>query len=58
MKFSMIKPKNIPGRTKWRPPLGEMYKINFDSVVFAESREARIGVVIRNSNGRGGSGVI
>ena len=51
MKFSMIKPKNIPGRTKWRPPLGEMYKTNFDGVVFAESREARIGVVIRNSNG-------
>lgn len=48
----MIKPKTIPGRTKWRPPLREMYKTNFDRAVFVESREAGIRVVIRNSNGK------
>ena len=58
MKFPMIKPKTVPGRTIWRPPMGEMYKTNFDGAIFAESREAGIGVVILNSNGRGGSGVI
>ncbi|XP_075668136.1 uncharacterized protein LOC142638032 [Castanea sativa] len=47
----MIKPKTIPVRTKWRPLIGEIYKTNFDGAVFAESREAGIGVVIRNSNG-------
>ena len=58
MKFPMIKPKTVLGRTTWRPPMGEMYKTNFDGAVFAESREAGIGVVILNSNGRGGSSVI
>ena len=58
MKFPMIKLKTVPGRTIWRPPMGEMYKTNFDGAIFAESREAGIGVVILNSNGRGGSGVI
>ena len=47
----MIKPKTIPGRTKWRPSMGEMYKTNFDGAVFVESRDAGIGVVIQNSNG-------
>ena len=47
----MIKPKTIPGRSKWRPSMGEMYKKNFDGAVFVESRDAGIGVVIQNSNG-------
>ena len=37
--------------TKWRPPCSNIYKANFDGVVFQELQKAGIDVVIRNSNG-------
>ena len=38
-------------RTEWNPPEPRRCKVNFDGVVFAETKEAGIGVIIRNSNG-------
>lgn len=34
---------------KWKPLNNNCYKTNFDGVVFADSREAGIGVVVRNA---------
>ena len=36
---------------KWRPPGDGMYKTNYDGVVFTESEEARIWVIIRDVKG-------
>jgi hypothetical protein len=38
-------------RTEWNPPELGRCKVNFDGAVFAETKEAGIGVIIRNSNG-------
>ena len=37
---------------KWKPPNCNCYKTNFDGAVFKDSKEAEIGVVIRNSRGK------
>ena len=39
------------GSIKWRPPLGELYKTDYDGAVFSESGEAGIGVVVQDANG-------
>nr|POE82021.1 hypothetical protein CFP56_43181 [Quercus suber] len=41
-------PKEI---IKWIPPRDGMYKTNYDGVVFAESEEAGIGVIVRDGKG-------
>lgn len=35
----------------WRPPLGSLYKLNFDVAVFTNTNSTGFGVVIRNSMG-------
>ena len=51
LKLNLATEKPYRGSIKWRPPLGELYKTNYDGVVFSESREASIGVVVRDANG-------
>ena len=36
---------------KWRPSPEDTYKVNYDGAVFADSDEARLGVVVRNEKG-------
>ena len=38
-------------RTRWKPPPLDVFKINFDGVVFAEENCSGVGVVIRNREG-------
>lgn len=38
--------------THWTPPSAPTLKINYDGAVFRDSNEARIGAVIRDSQGR------
>ena len=38
-------------RVKWKVPLTEFYKINFDGAMFKEEDRAGIGVIIRDSQG-------
>ncbi|XP_030959402.1 uncharacterized protein LOC115981406 [Quercus lobata] len=37
--------------TKWQPPVEGIYKTNYDGVVFTESGEAGIGVIVRDARG-------
>ena len=39
------------GHIRWRPPMGELYKTNYDGAIFSKSGEAGIGVVVRNAKG-------
>ena len=34
--------------TKWKPPEGVTVKTNFDGAMFAESGQARLGVIVQN----------
>lgn len=40
-----------PAIQKWRLPLKDTYKINYDGAVFSESDEVGIGVVVKNERG-------
>lgn len=51
LKFPIKESKLPTVRAKWSPPLGEMYKTNYDGVVFEDSEEAGIGVVVCNARG-------
>lgn len=51
LKFPMKENKLPTAKVKWSPPLGEMYKTNYDGAVFEDSEEAGIGVVVRNARG-------
>ena len=51
LKFSMKVAKSLAIEMKWSPPLGEGYKTNYDGVVFEDSGEAGISVVVRNATG-------
>ena len=51
LKLNLATEKPYRESIKWRPPLGELYKTNYDGAVFSESREASIGVVVRDANG-------
>ena len=39
-------------RPKWEPPPPQLLKINFDGAVFADTEEAGVGVVVRDSQGK------
>ena len=43
--------KNPRPATSWSPPTLGLYKENFDGAVFQDTHEARLGVIIRDSNG-------
>lgn len=51
LKLPKTTPKPSKGNMKCRPPLGELYKTNYDGAVFSESGEAGIGVVVRDAKG-------
>ena len=36
---------------QWQPPIGSMYKLNFDATVFNDISTSGVGVVIRNGGG-------
>ena len=50
-KFQKKNVQQPKGSTKWRPPRDGMYKKNYDGAVFAESKEASIGIIIRDVKG-------
>ena len=50
-KFHETKVHQRKENTKWRPPGVGMFKANYDGAVFAESEEAGIGVIVRDSKG-------
>ena len=37
---------------QWQPPIGSMYKLNFDAAVFNDISASGVGVVIRNGGGQ------
>jgi ribonuclease HI len=43
--------KPTPPLVRWKPPLKNIYKVNFDGALFKESNAGGIGVVIRDING-------
>ena len=43
--------RSIVGVVKWKPPNENVVKVNFDGALFGESDCARLGVVVRNSEG-------
>ncbi|KAK9987288.1 hypothetical protein SO802_032239 [Lithocarpus litseifolius] len=47
----MPKVQQPKGSIKWRPLGYGIYKTNYDGVVFAQSKEAGIGVIIRDVKG-------
>ena len=51
LKFLQTVTNPSKARIRWRPPLGELYKTNYDGAVFRESGEASIGVVVRDAKG-------
>ena len=51
LKIPRTAPKLSKASIKWRPPLGELYKTNYDGAVFSESGEAGIGVVVQDAKG-------
>ena len=51
LKIPRTAPKLSKASIKWRPPLGELYKTNYDGTVFSESGEAGIGVVVQDAKG-------
>ena len=51
LKFPQIVTNLSKARIRWRPPLGELYKTNYDEAVFSESGKAGIGVVVRDAKG-------
>ena len=36
---------------QWQPPIGSMFKLNFDAAVFNDISTSGVGVVIRNGGG-------
>ena len=38
-------------RSKWKPPIPDRYKVNFDGAIFSETNEAGLGAIIRNHRG-------
>ena len=51
LKLPKLVPKSSKASIRWRPPVGELYKTNFDGAVFSESGEAGIGVVVQDAKG-------
>ena len=45
---SLIKPAR---RTRWKPPVQEVMKINFDGAIFTKEKSSGLGVIIRNRQG-------
>ncbi|KAK9984308.1 hypothetical protein SO802_033833 [Lithocarpus litseifolius] len=41
----------LPSLQQWCPPAPNIYKVNFDAVVFRSSNLAGLGVIVRNNNG-------
>ena len=37
--------------TRWKPPVQEMMKINFDGAIFAKEKSSGMGVIIRDRKG-------
>ena len=45
-------PVTIGLSQQWQPPVGSMYKLNFDAAVFNDISASGVGMVIRNSDGQ------
>ena len=42
---------NIPCPSRWRPPLVECYKLNFDASIFQDGENSGVGAIIQNDRG-------
>ena len=49
--FPPTQPSRPRIRTRWKPPLVDIFKINFDGAVFAEENCSGVGVIVRNRKG-------
>ena len=47
----MVITNAAPSRNYWQPPLQDVYKLNFDTVVFLNLNCSGFGAIIRNSAG-------
>ncbi|XP_072058140.1 uncharacterized protein [Arachis hypogaea] len=55
-KFASTKCITFKDRRRWKPPIGDTFKVNCDASLFSDWNLAGIGCVIRDSNGRWISG--
>ena len=46
-----LSPPLLQAIQRWRPPDPNIYKINFDAVVFRASNLAGVGVIVRDNKG-------
>ena len=51
LKLPRTAPKPSKASIKWRPPLGKLYKTNYDRAMFSELGEAGIRVVVQDAKG-------
>lgn len=49
---SLVFPVSIGPSRQWQPPVGSVYKLNYDAAVFSEFSASGVGVVIWNGSGQ------
>ena len=49
---SPVFPMSIGPSRQWQPPVGSVYKLNYDAAVFSEFSASGVGVVIWNGSGQ------
>lgn len=42
----------VPVCSRWKPPIPDIYKVNYEGAMFVKIGEVRIGIVVRNEKGK------